>query len=144
MAKRAIKPGTTDITIYLFIPDSSSAVGAGLTGLVYNAGGLVASYVRPLAARQAITLATQTVTGAHADGGFVEVDSSNMPGLYRFDLPDAVCAAGVPSVVVMLKGAANMPPIALEIDLKAQVWVSHIVATEVQGTGVVGDNWRKV
>ena len=64
-----------------------------------------------------ITLATQTVTGAFSSGGFVEVDATNMPGVYRLDLPDAVCATGVNSVVVMLKGAANMAPVTLEIQL---------------------------
>lgn len=54
---------------------------------------------------------------AHSDGGFKEVDATNMPGVYRLDLPDAVCATGVPSVVVMLKGAANMSPVVLEIQL---------------------------
>jgi hypothetical protein len=47
----------------------------------------------------------------------VEVDANNMPGIYRLDLPDAVCAAGVNSVVAMLKGAANMAPVPLEIQL---------------------------
>lgn len=115
--KRQILKGSTDVTEYVFIQDSSSAVGAGLTGLVWNAAGLVASQVRPLAARVAITLATQTVTGAHSNGGFVEVDATNMPGVYRFDPPDTVYATGVPSVVVMLKGATNMVPLVLEIQL---------------------------
>lgn len=117
MAKLAIKKASTDVTTYVFIQDSSKTTGEGLTGLTFETASLVASYVRPLAARAAITLATQTVTGAHSDGGFVEVDATNMPGVYRLDLPDAVCATGVPSVVVMLKGAANLAPVLLEIQL---------------------------
>lgn len=117
MAKLAIKKASTDVTVYLFIQASNVTTGAGLTGLAYNTANLVASYVRPLAARAALSLATQTVDGAHADGGFVEVDATNMPGIYRLDLPDAVCAAGVNSVVVMLKGAANMSPVVLELQL---------------------------
>lgn len=117
MAKLSIKKASTDVTVYVFIQDSSATTGAGLTGLTFETASLVASYVRPLAARAALTLATQTVTGAHSDGGFVEVDATNMPGLYRLDLSDAVCATGVPSVVVMLKGAANMSPLLLEIQL---------------------------
>jgi hypothetical protein len=50
--------------------------------------------VLPLAARQAITLQTTTVTAAHADGGFVEVDATNCKGLYRLDLTDAAIASG--------------------------------------------------
>ena len=117
MAKLAIKKASTDVTVYLFIQASNVTTGAGLTGLTFETASLVASYVRPLAARAALSLATQTVDGAHSDGGFVEVDATNMPGVYRLDLPDAVCATGVPSVVVMLKGAANMAPVLLEIQL---------------------------
>lgn len=119
MAKLAIKKAATSTPLYVFISNSSVTTGAGLTGLVYNSASLVASYVRPLAARVAITLATQTVTGAFSSGGFVEVDATNMPGVYRFDVPDAALATGVNSVVVMLKGATNMVPVVLEIDLVA-------------------------
>ena len=112
-----VKKDATNVTRYVFINDSSSTTGAGLTGLVWNSSGLVASYVRPLAVRVGITLATQTVTGAHSDGGFVEVDATNMPGLYRLDLPDAACATGVDFVTLMLKGATNMAPLPLVIPL---------------------------
>jgi hypothetical protein len=118
MAKLAIKKASTDVTVYVFIQDSSKTTGAGLAGLVYNTTDLVGSYVRPLAARQALSLATlAAVDSAHSDGGFKEIDATNMPGVYRLDLPDAVCATGVNSVVVMLKGAANMAPVVLEIQL---------------------------
>jgi len=117
MAKLAIKKASTDVTTYVFIQDSSKTTGEGLAGLAYNTGSLVGYYVRPKGSATAITLATQTVTGDHSDGGFVEIDATNMPGVYRLDLPDAVCATGVPSVVVMLKGATDMSPVVLEIQL---------------------------
>lgn len=117
MAKIAIKKASTDVTLYVFIQASNVTTGAGLTGLTFETANLVASYVRTRGARAALSLATQTVEGAHSDGGFVEVDATNMPGVYRLDLSDAVCATGVPSVVVMLKGAANMAPLLLEIQL---------------------------
>lgn len=88
-----------------------------MTGLAYNTASLVCYYVRPLGSATQLALATQTVTGAHSDGGFVEVDATNMPGVYRLDLSDAVCATGVPSVVVMLKGATNLASVLLEIQL---------------------------
>ena len=117
MAKLALKKGATDVSVYVFAQDSSVTTGAGLTGLTFETASLTAYYVRPLGSATAITLATQTATGAHSDGGFVEVDATNMPGIYRLDLPDAVCATGVPSVVVMLKGVANLAPVLLEIQL---------------------------
>lgn len=87
-----IYAGDTDKTIYIRLRDSTT--GLAKTGLAYNSTGAVCSYVLPGAARAAITLATQTVTGAHADGGFVEVDATNCKGLYRLDLPDAAIASG--------------------------------------------------
>ena len=117
MAKLAIKKGATDVTMNLFIQDSSVSTGAGLTGLTFETASLTCYYVRLGAAAVEISLVTQTVTGAHSDGGFVEIDSTNMPGVYGLDLPDAVCATGVPSAVVMLKGAENMAPVLLEIQL---------------------------
>jgi len=117
MAKLDILKDKTDVTVYVQILNSSTGGGEGLTGLVYNSSGLVCYYVRPLGSATALTLATQTVTGAHSDGGFVEVSSANMPGLYRLDLSDAICATGVDSVVVLLKGATNMVPVTLEIEL---------------------------
>lgn len=129
MAKLCVKPGSTSVSVYIFIEDSSSTTGAGLTGLAYNSSSLTAYYVRSLGSATAITLATQTVTGAYSSGGFVEVSSSNMPGVYRLDLPDAALAVGVRSVVVMLKGATNMAPLRLEIDLNAEVNVTHFAGT---------------
>jgi len=115
--KLALKKATTSYRAYVFIQDSSVTTGAGLTGLVFNSASLVASYVRPGAVRTAITLATQTVTGAYSSGGFVEVDATNMPGVYRFDLPDAALATGVDAVVIMLNGATNMAPLVMEVQL---------------------------
>lgn len=114
----ATKDATSQI-VYVFIRDSSATTGVGLTGLAYNSASLVAYYVRPGGSATAITLATQTTTGAYSSGGFVEVSSTNMPGVYRFDVPNAVLATGVDSAVVMLKGATNMEPVVIEFQLIA-------------------------
>lgn len=99
--------------------NSSSTTGAGLTGLVYNSASLVCYYRKnATGSATALTLATQTVGGAHSDGGFVEIDATNMPGMYRLDLSDTMVATG-PYVTVMLKGATNMAPVVLELELVA-------------------------
>lgn len=98
-----ILAGSTDVTIYVAL--RLAADGTGATGLAYDDPPVI-SYTRTIAARAAITPATQTVTGAHSDGGFVEVDATNCPGLYRLDLPDAAVAAGVDAVVVTVLGAS--------------------------------------
>lgn len=116
--KRLIRKGSTDVTLDVWIQDSSSTTGAGLTGLAFNTASLVCYYRRgPTGAATALTLATQTVGGAHSDGGFVEISSANMPGLYRLDLSDAIIATGVPYVILILKGATNMAPVVIELQL---------------------------
>jgi hypothetical protein len=119
--KLLVKKGATSKSVDVFIRDSSLTTGAGKTGLAYNTASLVAYYRRPGAAATAITLATlANAQAAYSSGGFVEVDATNMPGVYRLDIPDAALATGVNEVVIMLKGAANMEPVVLEIQLTDQ------------------------
>jgi hypothetical protein len=119
MAKREIIAGAIDQTIDVFILDSSSTIGAGLSGLVYNASGLTCYYRKGATGTATqLTLATQTVGGAHTDGGFVQIDATNMKGVYRLDLSDTIVAtAGM--VTIYLQGAANMAPCVLEVDVVA-------------------------
>jgi len=124
----------------VFVQDSASTTGGGKTGIAYNAAGFTAYYVRPAGSATAITLATQTVTGAWSSGGWVEVDATNLPGIYRFDIPNAVFATGVDHAVVMLKGASGMAPVSLEYQLTgfdpSTAWL-----TEAQTAGAV---WNAV
>lgn len=115
---KMLKKGVTSQSIDIWVEDSSSGVGAGLTGLVFNSAGLVAYYHRPGSASVAITLVTlAAITTAWASGGFKEVDATNMPGWYRLDVPDAVIASGVDRCYIGLKGATNMKPVPIEIML---------------------------
>lgn len=117
MAKLILKKASTSKILHIFIQNSVSSDGSGLTGLLFNSGGLSAYYIRPGdVAPTAITLATATL-GTYSSGGFKEVSSTNMPGVYEFDPPDAVLATGADQVVIMLKGATNMAPVLLEIQL---------------------------
>ena len=110
--------GLTSQTIDIFLQDSSSSTGQGLSGLVFNSGSLVASYRKgATGSRTAITLATQTVGGAYSSGGFVEIDATNMKGVYRLDIPNAaVDAEGF--VTLYLYGATNLLPTALRVDCR--------------------------
>lgn len=114
----SVYAGLTSQTIDVFLPSSASTTGAGLTGLVYDTVGLSASYRKgATGSRVAISLATQTVGGAWSSGGFVEIDATNMPGVYRFDLVDLMvdtegfCTA-------FFHGAANLAPTPLRIDCR--------------------------
>lgn len=109
--------GSTSMILELFIQDSSSTTGAGLTGLAFNTASLTCYYHRNTAAAPvAVTLVTMTV-GTFTSSGFKEVDATNMPGVYQLCLPDAAFVTGADSVVALLKGATNMAPITLEIQL---------------------------
>jgi len=109
---RTFVSGTASLVEYISITQSNS--GAPLTGLSYNSSGLTAYYVRPGGTPTSISLASQTVSGAFTSGGFVAVDNTNMPGLYRIDIPNAVFASGVTKATVYLRGAGNMNPIRIE------------------------------
>jgi hypothetical protein len=120
MSKRWIKAGSTSQTVDIFVLNSSSIVGAGLTGLVFNSAGLTCYYRKgALGAATPVTLATLAlITTPWATGGFKEVDATNMPGLYRFDIPNlALDTAGI--TVIYFKGASNMAPVVLEIEVVA-------------------------
>ncbi|MCK4706602.1 MAG: hypothetical protein KAT90_14075, partial [Gammaproteobacteria bacterium] len=79
-----------------------------------------ASYVRQGAARVDLTLITlASASAAHSDGGFIEVDATNMPGIYRCDFPDAAWATGIDQVICSLVAAAGnnavIAPILIDI-----------------------------
>jgi hypothetical protein len=120
MAKISRQIGTTSQIVLVFIQDSSSTTGAGLTGLAYNSASLTGYYKRNTASSStAITLATISTLGTFATGGFKEVDATNMKGVYEFHPPNAALASGADSVVFCLQGATNMAPLLLEIELTA-------------------------
>ena len=121
MAKFSRRAGTTGQSVNVLILNSTSTTGAGLAGLVFNSAGLKAyySFTGANAGATAITLVTlAAVNSAYASGGFKELDATNMPGVYRLDIPNAALAAASGNVVtLMLSGATNMAPLPLEIEL---------------------------
>lgn len=145
-----VEPGATDVTVYIFIVKDASDANPGdvKTGLVSadidNAG-----YVRDRAA--AVTFATSALgsaSAAHTDGGFIEVSSSIIPGLYRLDIPDAAVAAGVDRVHVNVEvraaDNARNDPIVIELDsIEGEVWdalrAAHVVASSF-GAGVLAED----
>ncbi len=114
--KQTILLGTTDYTTLVFVPDPASTDGSGKTGLV--AANLTASYTR-VETDNDVTVTDVTsslnnlanLTAAHNDWGWLEVSNTLAPGLYRFDIADAVFAAGAWSgvVYVMITTSAAAP-----------------------------------
>ena len=117
MAKQLVQLNNTSRSEYIFIQNSSSTTGAGLTGLTYLSAGLTAAHVVERGTASSIGLATlASASAAWSSAGFVEVDAALMPGVYRFDVPNVVFATADKSVV-MLKGATNMAPVVLEYQI---------------------------
>ena len=128
-----IAPASTSQSIELYL---------GATGLTFATSGLAAYYVRNQSAPVAITLVTQTATGAWTSGGFAEIDSSLVPGVYRLDVPDAAFAAGASDVTIVVRGASGTNGAVLTVTLSsggltsaqtaAAVWdearASHVTA----------------
>ena len=116
-------PGATSQIEYFFI--TTPTTGVPLTGLLFSSPGALAHYVTPGAVETPIVLITQTVAGAYDSGGFVEVDATNNPGLYRFDPPDAMYASGVSFRTLQLSftGAIVRP---LQIELAPVADVNRI------------------
>src|SRR5882757_5474417 len=117
--KLNIFAGATSQIFQIFIADSSSTIGAGLTGLTNASSGLTAYYHRDTdTTATAISLVTMTV-GTFTSSGFKEIDATNMPGHYQFCPPNAAIASGAASCMFHLKGATNMAPLPIEVQLVA-------------------------
>lgn len=132
------KLGATSQILQVFIRDSSSTTGAGLTGLLFNTASLTAYFHRDTdTTATQINLVTMTV-GTFTSSGFKEIDSTNMPGWYQFCPPNTALANGASSVGFHLKGATNMAPLPIEIDLDAQVDVTSWLGTAVASPATAG------
>lgn len=116
-----ITKGATSQLLHIWVPDTSSSSGGGRTGLVHNTAGLEWHYIRNGdAAITSVTMQTMTV-GTWVTGGFKEVDSTDMPGLYELGIPDAALATGADTCTMMVRGASNMPPIPIRVQLGSPV-----------------------
>ena len=119
-----IAPGSTSQSIELYL---------GATGLTFATSGLAAYYVRNQAAPVAITLVTQTATGAWSSGGFAEISSSLVPGVYRLDVPNAALAAGADDVTIVVRGASGTNGAVMTIKLSSGGLTGAQTATAVWG-----------
>ena len=119
--KLLLKAGTTSKSIRVFLQDSTSTTGAGLTGLTNASSGLTINYIRDDQTTVAAVAPQAMTIGTWVSGGFVEVNSSSTtgyPGLYEIGLPDAALASGK-AVQIVIMGAANLVPCVVEIELTA-------------------------
>lgn len=115
--KRKIFAGTTSLSLPVIVYDNTSTTGAGLSGLTHTTSGLVLEYRRAgQSSWTSVTLVSKTL-GTYTSGGIVA--SGSRAGRYEVDIPDAAVASGVRMVEICLRGAANMHPVDIELELDA-------------------------
>ena len=117
-----IAPGSTSQSIELYL---------GATGLTTSTSGLSARYNRTRTASVSIPLVARTIAQAWTSGGFAEVDATNMPGVYRLDLPDAALAAGADDVTVVVRGASGTNGAVMTVKLSSGGLTSAQTASAV-------------
>jgi hypothetical protein len=116
-----IAPGSTSQSIELYL---------GVTGLTASTSGLSARYNRTRTASVSIPLVARTIAQAWTSGGFAEVDATNMPGVYRLDVPDAALAAGADDVTIVVRGASGTNGAVMTVKLSyAQLDMAQSVPT---------------
>jgi hypothetical protein len=96
----------TNINLTLFEGSTSQSIQVylGVVGLTHNNSNLNVKYTRLNSSPVNVTLTSQTPTGSWVSGGFCAIDAVNMPGYYRFDVPDTALIIGVKSVTVAFQG----------------------------------------
>ena len=126
-----IAPGSTSQSIELYL---------GATGLTASTSGLSARYNRTRTASVSIPLVARTIAQAWTSGGFAEVDATNMPGVYRLDLPDAALAAGADDVTIVVRGASGTNGAVMTVKLSSGGLTSAQTASAVWGASNSGYN----
>jgi hypothetical protein len=124
-----IAPASTSQSIELYL---------GATGLTASTSGLSARYNRTRTASVSIPLVARTIAQAWTSGGFAEVDATNMPGVYRLDLPDAALAAGADDVTIVVRGASGTNGAVMTVKLSSGGLTEAQTASAVWGASVAG------
>jgi hypothetical protein len=119
--KRKVRAGVTSVSLPIIVYDNTSTTGAGLGGLTHTTSGLVLEYRRQgQSTWTQLGVGTGLVSktlGTFTSGGIVA--SGSRTGRYEIDIPDAALASGARFVEICLRGAANMHPVDIEIELDA-------------------------
>jgi hypothetical protein len=123
-----IIPGSTSQSIEIYL---------GATGLTFNTSGLSAYYIRNKSTATAISLVSQTASGAWTSGGFAEISSANAPGLYRLDIPNTALASGSDEATIVVRGASGTNGAVMTINLRKTL--SQLDTTQDIGDTTVGD-----
>jgi len=115
--KRKIKGGLTSVSLGVFIADTSSATGGGLSGVTNSSSGLVLEYRRAGQSTWTSVTPVSKTLGTYTSGGIVA--DGSLAGAYEVDFPDAAFASGARFVLCRIRGVTNMLPVLIEVELDA-------------------------
>lgn len=115
--KRKIKGGLTSVSLGVFIADTSSTTGGGLSGVTNSSSGLVLEYRRAGQSTWTSVTPVSKTLGTYTSGGIVA--DGSLAGAYEVDFPDAAFASGARFVLCRIRGVTNMLPVLIEVELDA-------------------------
>jgi hypothetical protein len=119
VSKQKTTRAKTSRSLPVFIADTSSTTGGGLSGVTHASSGLVLEYRRQNQSTWTSVTAVSKTLGTYVSGGIVA--DGSLDGAYEVDFPDAAFAssAGAEWVALRIRGVANMLPVLIEIELDA-------------------------
>ena len=119
MSKQKTTKAKTSRSLPVFIADTTSTTGGGLSGVTHTSSGLVLEYRRQNQSTWTSVTPVSKTLGTYVSGGIVA--DGSLAGAYEVDFPDAAfaSAAGVEWVALRIRGVANMLPVLIEIELDA-------------------------
>ena len=115
--KRKFKGGLTSVSLPVFIADTSSTTGGGLSGVTSASSGLVLEYRRHGQSTWTSVTAVSKTLGTYTSGGIVA--DGSLAGAYEVDFPDAAFASSARFVLCRIRGVTNMLPVLIEVELDA-------------------------
>jgi hypothetical protein len=152
---RPIHLGNTSNIIRFTLKNSTT--GQGLTGLTGSSAGLIIStiadaeasatvYTQAASHIQTIAALGTFVAPSASNCRFAEVDSTNHPGLYEFQIADArFNVANAKQLVITVSGAASLLTADYEILFDPPANITQILGTASKGAaGSVAPDWGQV
>jgi len=112
--------GSTGVSVHIYL---------GSTGVTFQTPNLTCYYARDNCASVQIPL-VQGNASTWVSGALFEVSSTTMPGVYKFDIPNAVIQAGAKSASIMLRGANAFNGAFININIEGEPQPNYVSTNE--------------
>jgi hypothetical protein len=112
--------GSTGVSVHIYL---------GSTGVTFQTPNLTCYYARDNGASVQIPL-VQGNAATWVSGGLFEVSSTTMPGVYKFDIPNAVIQAGAKSASIMLRGANAFNGAFVNVNIESEPQPNYVSTNE--------------